>query len=489
MSSKSDKEATPADPAPLPSRSWSISHRLIAHYSLSAFVIFNLSIALVHLGLVAITEKQSNRYLQDEINVIERLYKAGKDLKPLEQKLEVGYAAREFMKTYSRILDAKGQVILQTHLMAKIVPATVFPQPTGNKYPGKGIRWKDENGKAYLLRTLWLGDAGANGNRRILQIALDISHLDRIVKDFREILLAVIIFGTVISAVLAAIIVRKGLRPLKEITERTMHITAYNLDERMNMPHWPKEVKTLAIAFDDMLDRLQDSFDRLSSYVSNMAHELRTPINVLMGEAEVALTKARTSSDYRRVIESNLEEYGRLSRIIDSLLFIARTDIKKSTLLREEIIVSQEVKKIVEYYQPLADDKELSITWTGNATLSADPTLFRRAISNLLSNAIHYTTSGGRIEISTRQADNLSIEVTVADTGCGMCKEELPKIFDRFYRVDTSRHVHPEGTGLGLAIVKSIMDLHGGTVSIESEPSKGTSVTLKFPPSNITKSS
>ena len=487
MYSKSDKQA--ATPFPPPFKSWSIARRLTIHYALCAFVIFNVSIALLHWGLVVIAEKQSNRYLQDEIRVIETLYGKAGDWRALEKKFEVGFAARELMKTYARILDSRGNVLLETYQMEGQLPVAAFPVPNGEIPVENGHSWKNKEGNSYILRSVWLHGTPPSGERLILQIALDVTSLDRIFKDFRMVLLAVIVFGTLISSAIAAVIVNSGLRPLKEITDRTMHITAYNLDERMKLSHWPKEVKILAIAFDEMLDRLQDSFDRLSGYVSNMAHELRTPINVLMGEAEVALTKARTASDYRRVIESNMEEYERLSRIIDSLLFIARTDINKSQLKTDEIIVGLEAKKIVEYYLPLADDKEVSIVCTGNATLYADPTLFKRAISNLLSNAIHYSSKGGKIEISISQGEDLSVTVTVTDTGLGMSKEELPKIFDRFYRIDASRHVHPEGTGLGLAIVKSIMELHGGTVNVVSEPSKGTAVTLKFPQSNITKSS
>ncbi|ACM21511.1 sensor histidine kinase, HAMP domain-containing [Geotalea daltonii FRC-32] len=482
MSSKSGKDSSGAGRNH--SRSWSLSRRLTLHYALSAFVILNMSAAFVHWGLVNITERQSNKYLQDEINTIQLLSRADTDLKALARKLEVGYAARESMKSYGRILDQQGMVLLQTYGMDAKIPAKVFPPPSR---PGnvRSIQWKNSREEVYLLRSVLL-EQGKAQDGRVLQIALDVTYIEQIFSDFRNVLLLVVFIGTFVSLALAVLTVKRGLCPLTEIAQRTSSITAHNLDERVTLGHWPEEVKALAIALDEMLDRLQDSFVRLSSYVSNLAHELRTPINVLMGEAEVALTKSRTTNDYRRVIESNLEEYDRLSRIIDSLLFIARTDVQKPDLSREEIDICREVGEIIEYYQPVAEDKGINISCLNNATLYADRTLFRRAVSNLISNSLHYTEAGGSVSISTRQAPNRSIEVTVRDTGCGISKADLPNITDRFYRVDSTRHMNKEGTGLGLAIVKSIMDLHGGSIKVESEPGRGTSITLLFPRADIT---
>lgn len=470
---------SPAGTAPM--KSWSLSRRLTFYYALSVFVILNLSVALVYWGLVNITERQSSKYLHDEISVIELISKDANFLLVLTQKLEVGYAARESMKTYGRVLDAQGQVLLQTYGMARKIPVTVFPPATSNSNVQNNTYWKSDRDEVFLLRSVRLDDGG-----KTVQIALDVTYMEQMFADFRNVLFSVIALGTIISVALAAFTVREGLRPLVEIAERTTSITAHNLDERVTLHHWPEEVKTLATALDEMLDRLKDSFDRLSSYTSNMAHELRTPINILMGEAEVALTQARSAAEYRRVIESNLEEYERLSRIIDSLLFIARTDIHKMDLSREEIHVCREIEKIIDYYLPIAEDKGITLTCEENAILYADSTLFRRAVSNLISNALHYTNTGGTVTITTRQAANRSIEVSIADTGCGIAAADLPKLTDRFYRVDATRQMNKEGTGLGLAIVRSIMELHGGMLNIQSEPGRGTSVTLIFPRADIT---
>lgn len=200
-----------------------------------------------------------------------------------------------------------------------------------------------------------------------------------------------------------------------------------------------------------------------------------------MGEAEVALSRTRTLDEYRHVLESSLEEYGRLSRMIDSLLFLARAESRDTQIKRSLLNAFKEIKAVQEFYESVAEEQGVEVTCQGNALLNVDPILFRRAVSNLLSNALQYTPRGGKVTLSVKQTDDECVEVSVSDTGSGIDPEHLPKIFDRFYRADRARSQHPQGAGLGLAIVKSIMDLHGGTVAIKSEPDKGTTVTLRFP--------
>ena len=201
----------------------------------------------------------------------------------------------------------------------------------------------------------------------------------------------------------------------------------------------------------------------------------------MMGEAEVVLTRQRSSQEYREVLESSLEEFSRLSRIIDSLLFIARAESPETRIQATDLDVRKELEGVVEFHNAVAQEQEVEITCHGDGTVHADPVLFRQAVSNVLSNALRYTPGAGKIAISVDRPDSQWVSVSVADAGVGIDPEHLPKIFDRFYRVDRSRSRHPQGTGLGLAIVKSIMSLHGGTATLTSTLGKGTMVTLRFP--------
>ena len=226
------------------------------------------------------------------------------------------------------------------------------------------------------------------------------------------------------------------------------------------------------------LERLEGSFTRLSQFSADLAHELRTPIANMLGEAQVTLTRERSAKEYRTVIESTAAECERLSGIIDNLLFLARAESAEQQIERSLFNGRAALEKIATFYQPSAEDRHIDITCSGDAEIFADPMLFNRAAGNLVENGLRFTPRGGSIRISVSATETAS-KVLVSDSGSGIAPEHLPRVFDRFYRADPSRS--SSGTGLGLALVKSIVDLHGGTAAIESEPGRGTSVTLSFP--------
>jgi two-component system heavy metal sensor histidine kinase CusS len=231
-----------------------------------------------------------------------------------------------------------------------------------------------------------------------------------------------------------------------------------------------------------MLFRLESSYKRCSQCSENIAHELRNPIHTLMGETEVALSRDRTPDEYRQVLESSLEEFNRLSRMVNELLFIARADNPETVIGSAPLDVHTELGKVREFHDAQAQERGVTISCEGQAELHADPLLLRQAVSNLVSNALSHTPRGGRIslEVVPNEQDGM-VHVTVRDTGEGIKAEELPKVLDRFYRSSRQLLNDGEGTGLGLAIVKSIMTLHGGSVSIQSAEGKGTTVVLQFP--------
>lgn len=233
-------------------------------------------------------------------------------------------------------------------------------------------------------------------------------------------------------------------------------------------------------ALKSALDRLKDSHARISQFSADLAHELRTPINNLIGEAEVALSRSRTVDEYREVLESSLEEYTRLSRMIDGLLFLARAESPETQIERKWFSALEEIKAVRDFLDAMAEEHGVEVICHGNEWLNADPMLFRRAVSNLLINALQHTPRGGRVSISAKKLSDASIEVKVSDTGFGIPAQHLPRIFDRFYRANNTRS-QSKGVGLGLAIVKSIMDLHGGSATIHSQPGVGTTVSLRFP--------
>jgi two-component system heavy metal sensor histidine kinase CusS len=293
-------------------------------------------------------------------------------------------------------------------------------------------------------------------------------------------LFVILLLGGVLSAVLVAIIVTKrGLRPLEQMTRSLGRVDPTHLKERVAPASWPHELQPLAIAFDDMLERLDDSFTRLSQFSADLAHELRTPVANMLGEAQVALTRDRTADEYRETIESTIAECERLSRIVDNLLFVARVDAAREPIERKQFDARAAVEKIAGFYQHAVDDHHVTISCSGDGQIYADPDLFERAVANLLDNALRFTPENGSIQIALSEGDG-DFQVAVTDNGCGIASEHLPRVFDRFYRAEPSRG--SDGAGLGLALVKSIVDLHGGSATIQSQIRHGTTVKLIFPP-------
>jgi two-component system heavy metal sensor histidine kinase CusS len=419
--------------------------------------------------------------LGSKVEVIEALMKSPDKAAVLASEVEHEAAESQPFKYYFRILDALDRVLLETPGMPRQVPRSLFP-PAVNPSDDfrSGIQRQVWEGNTLLLLAVNLPVGEPGAPMRTLQAALDVSPGAALLAGYRNKLLLVLVLGIVLAAVAGVWIARQGIRPLVEITKTAQHITASQLHERIVGKKWPAELAELAQAFDDMLDRLESTFGRLSQFAGELAHELRTPINNLRGEAEVALSRSRTPEEYQRILTSSLEEFDRLSRMIDGLLFLARADDPMTVMERVNFDARSEIDAVGEFHEAQAAEAKVQITCEGSASITGDPMLFRRAVSNLLSNALRHTPAGGSVRLALRQTESQA-DLTVSDTGAGISPEHLPRIFDRFYRADRSSAGTQGGIGLGLAIVQSIMRLHGGTASVQSTLGKGATFTLSFP--------
>jgi two-component system heavy metal sensor histidine kinase CusS len=228
-----------------------------------------------------------------------------------------------------------------------------------------------------------------------------------------------------------------------------------------------------------MLARLERSFDQLSRFSSDLAHEFRSPINNLVAAASVTLGRARDVAEYENTLEVMVEEGSRLSRMVSGMLFLARADNAQQTIRREALSAREEFARLIAFFEVMADEQGIALRAEGDCHLMADAMLLRRALSNLLSNALRYTPRGGTV-ILRAAADGDACVISVVDDGCGIAPEHLPYLFDRFYRADPARS-STDSTGLGLAVVRSIAELHGGTVTVDSAPGKGAAFTLRLP--------
>ena len=363
------------------------------------------------------------------------------------------------------------------------IPDTAMPAPSEIGRPvADSLTWLSPDGKYFRLISAKAQLGGNAPHLVMIVLALDVSIEQHLVAGYRVTLLITLFLAVLGSAVVGYIVSRQGLAPIRRIATAANEITSSQLDRMLDVENAPAELHELIVAFNLMLNRLRDSFDRLTQFSSDIAHELRTPINNLLGEAQVTLSRARSAPEYRLVLESGVEEFERLSKMIENMLFLARADSAESVMAAEMLDARTELEKVAEFYQLVADESGVRIKCEGAAKVWADPLLFRRVISNLLSNALRFTADGQVILMETSERADGTVTVSVKNPGAGIPSAHLTRIFDRFYRADTARVRSGEGTGLGLSIVRTIMRLHGGTVSAFSGQGGYTIFALNFQP-------
>ena len=302
----------------------------------------------------------------------------------------------------------------------------------------------------------------------VVGVATDISHHEHYMDGFRVTLWSFVAIAALLTGVLGWLAARRGLAPLNAMKQKAESITAQRLNARLEVDAVPVELADLAETLNAMLARLEDSFRRLSDFSSDLAHEFRTPISNLMTQTQVTLARPRSAAEYSEVLASNIEEYERLSRMIADMLFIAKADEGQIVPSQERLCLGELMADLVEFHRLVAEEKGVVLTHEGDGAMRGDPLMVRRAVGNLLSNAIRHTPPGGRVTASILHEDSGSVVIAIANTGETVPAEHLPRLFDRFYRVDPSRTGEGSQSGLGLAIVKSIVEAHGGRVSAGS---------------------
>lgn len=480
MSSNSAEKnaACPATARPRPQ--WSLTLWLTLFNAGAAFFILTLISALLYGGLAHQLRNQNYRYLHDELNLIEDTVRTGGTAALISQ-LGSEHPGRDYVKHYIRLLDRNERVVLETPGMEVEIPVHALPHPVRDGRPGVDRTWRTPDGSLILSAMTWVDLRRSSGEQGILQVALDVTDVDSILVSYRHKIYLCLTLGGVLCLVVSLLVSRRGTRPLREMADRVQGITVSNLEARIAGANWPQELNLLADAMNLMLGRLQDSFVRLHTSAANFTHKMRTPLTILRGEAEIALSRDRSVEELRDVIISSLEEHNRLSRLTDNIQFLNFADTGALGLSRQEVDAMVEIEKVIDYYSPIAEEKGVAISCRGNAVLNVDAPLFRKAVASLLSNAFTYNSAGGTAVIEVRQGSGSSGVLSVSDSGCGIAADEMSKIFDRFYRVYATRYSDPHGTGLGLPIVKTIMDLHKGNIEIESRTGEGTTVTLTFP--------
>ena len=315
-----------------------------------------------------------------------------------------------------------------------------------------------------------------------MSIAVVIDNHLNFINEFRYTLWLMIIGGISIMGLMGWFLVQQGHAPLRNIVAQIRRISANELNTRLSPDAMPDELTDLASSFNEMLGRMEEAFKRLSNFSDDIAHELRTPITSLLTQTQVALSQSRSLEEYREILYSNIDEYERMAQMVGDMLFLAKVDNRIYQPDNTAINLAEEVKSLFEYYEAWADERGVTLTLEGEASVHGDKSMIRRAINNLLANAIRHTPPESNVQIFlNRQSDNTTT-ISIENPGSAIPPEHLPRLFDRFYRVDASRQRSDEGTGLGLAIVKSIVEIHGGRVLVDSSE-QSTRFTISLPKS------
>ncbi|MDM6747226.1 Cu(+)/Ag(+) sensor histidine kinase CusS, partial [Escherichia coli] len=292
-----------------------------------------------------------------------------------------------------------------------------------------------------------------------------------------------IMTASVISILIVFIVllaVHKGHAPIRSVSRQIQNITSKDLDVRLDPQTVPIELEQLVLSFNHMIERIEDVFTRQSNFSADIAHEIRTPITNLITQTEIALSQSRSQKELEDVLYSNLEELTRMAKMVSDMLFLAQADNNQLIPEKKMLNLADEVGKVFDFFEALAEDRGVELRFVGDeCQVAGDPLMLRRALSNLLSNALRYTPPGEAIVVRCQTVDH-QVQVTVENPGTPIAPEHLPRLFDRFYRVDPSRQRKGEGSGIGLAIVKSIVVAHKGTVAVTSD-ARGTRFVIMLP--------
>lgn len=318
------------------------------------------------------------------------------------------------------------------------------------------------------------------GDKRVFVIAGKVlTERNSMMAAYSHNLMMAWLVGVLLTFVVGWEAARRGLKPVHYLSARAAAIGPHDLKLRLDERSQPQELQALTVALNLMLSRLEEGYVRLSQFSEDLAHEMRTPLNTLMIQNQLALSQLPTLEGYEQLLDSQQEEYERLSRMIDNMLFLARAEKQDTVLQRESVDLFGLSQQLSGYFEGMAQERGMRIALQAEGVLHADTLLVRRAMANLLANAIRYGKPESEVVLRSVARDN-GVDVIVSNQGPRIDSHHLPRLFDRFYRCDASRSRPDDSGGLGLAIVKSIMQMHGGDVMVSSTETE-TQFTLHFP--------
>ena len=379
-----------------------------------------------------------------------------------------------FPNRYVQLTDSTGKPIAAS---ANLAGSTItIPSPVLADARARGFAHVSLNGLRVTVVPL-----STDQTLGYAAVAEPMSVVETGLRELRRDLFAGVLLVLLLACAGGYFLARMSLTPIASMNSQTQRISAENLSARLDVNNSRDELGRLATTINDLLARLENSFQEQQRFIADASHELRTPLAVLRGETEVALGKTRTVAEYEQSLSLIQDEAERLSRIVEDLFILARQPINtRAALNKERVSLNDAVRDCARAAQVLAGQKGVSLKLEKDLpalTLNGDQELIRRMILNLLDNAVKYTPAGGNISLALAR-QNGNAEIVVRDTGIGIPESAQPLVFDRFYRVDKARARAMGGAGLGLSIAQWIAEVHGGEISVASTPGQGSTFTV-----------
>jgi heavy metal sensor kinase len=407
---------------------------------------------------------------------------AGASMADLDEMMTERFGIRPVGR-FIQILDASGRVgDRSTNLRDVQIPLSVQTLKAASK--GKTIVETVQVMEKYPLRVVTMPVMEDGKMVGLVQVGSSLEVVEEALDQLLLILLIAVPAALLVASTGGLFLANKALRPVDEITQIARQIGSGDLSQRIRIRRANDELGRLASTFNEMIAKLEESFRQVKRFTADASHELKTPLTILRGEVEVGLKRKRALKEYQRILVSNLEEVNRMSRIVEDLLTLSRADMGELTMEREEIELSSLAREVWEDLQIMAQEKGIQLKFTddGFTMVEGDPLYLRQLILNLTENGLKYTPPGGKVELNVKgDRDHGLVSLFVSDTGVGIAKKDLKRVFDRFFRVDKARSRETGGTGLGLSICQWIAHAHEGQIGVQSKVGKGSTFTVTLP--------
>jgi len=451
--------------------------------ALTTLLVAGVSAALYG-GVYFSMRAQIDAFLEGEINeFLLTVAHHGGDDAALEADVRHELGVRTRHDLGFRLIDEQGHIFVSSASEDKL--RGLWNPPSDWSSSGSTVRCETLHSAVapYPYRVCSLPTRTPDGRTCTAQSSYLLDQMSESLARVRRICIAILVVAPIVALGVGGFLSRRSLEPVRQIMRQAREMNARDLHSRLPLSGSGDEMDQLSETLNGLLDRVERRVQELQRFTADASHELRTPLAALRGSAEVMLSRPRSAEELRLLVEESIAQYERLQRIAEDLLLLARLDSGDAVMRRDSFSLENAVADVVDLYSPTAEEKGLVLVLDrgGAFPIVGDDGRIRQIVGNILDNAIKYTPAPGRVRV-TIEGTNGEARIQIQDTGVGIPAGHLPRVFDRFYRVDSSRSaLNTSGTGLGLAICRSIVEAHGGRIDLESLPGKGTSATIVLP--------